>query len=300
MNQISRKWMKRIGIILFIYFAVSYLTTSCLSFRMKKREFKNYYEKEPVKPELVTIRKNNWNIHFAEIGADTLPMVLFVHGTPGSWSAFRHFLKDQYLIKNLHIISVDRPGHGYSDFGRPATSISKQAELIKAVLERNKSGIPAILVGHSLGGPIIAKIAIDYPDLVGCVIMISPSIDPDLEPDEWFRLPLYLPFIRWVLPTSIDMSNREIYHLEDELRKMEPEWEKLRSPVTVIQGGQDKLVHPLNAEFAKNKILNAPVEIIFKKEVNHFIPWSHPDLIKEAIVKHLELLSSSPDSKILR
>jgi pimeloyl-ACP methyl ester carboxylesterase len=140
--------------------------------------------------------------------------------------------------------------------------------------------------------------AIDSPELVGCVIMLAPSIAPELEPKEWYRLPLYLPPIRWFLPTSFDMTNREIYHLKDELESMLPLWENIRASTMVIQGGDDKLVHPGNADFAKKMIINAPVELVVDTEMGHFIPWSHPNIIREAIIKHLDLLNSRSQTLI--
>ncbi len=40
-----------------------------------------------------------------------------------------------------------------------------------------------ILVGHSLGGPVIARTAMDYPDLVDGLILVGGSIDPEMEKD---------------------------------------------------------------------------------------------------------------------
>jgi len=288
MRILSKRFMKRLAFIVVFFFAISQLTSSCFSFRMNKKETVRYFREREIKPNLVTYQKDTWDIHYAEIGSDTLPLVLFVHGAPGSWSAFRHFMKDEELLSVVHLVSVDRPGYGYSNFGRPETSIEKQAMLIKPILDRNKSGKPAILIGHSLGGPIIARIAMDFPDQVACLIFIAPSIDPELEPNEWYRLPLYLPIIRWILPTSFDMTNREIYHLKDELLEMVPLWEKIKSPITVIQGGEDKLVDPGNAEFAKKMIINAPVEVLLLTNANHFIPWNNAAIIKETILTHLE------------
>ncbi len=291
MNITLKAWAKRIILIFLILALIPHLTTGCFQFRMNKSEVRKYFKDQTIKPNLQTIKTNTWDIHFAEIGNDTLPLILFVHGAPGSWSAFRHFLKDDELLQRAHMISVDRPGYGYSNFGRPEVELENQAALMVPLIHRNRSGKKAILIGHSLGGPIIARLAIDHPDKVSCLIMVAPSIAPQLEPKEWYRLPLYLPIVRWVLPTTIDMTNREIYHLKDELEEMIPLWKEIRAPVTVIQGGKDQLVHPGNAAFAKDNIINAPVEVVLKEDVNHFIPWNNPELIKAAIVKHLDMVS---------
>jgi len=276
-----------------LFTIIPYLMSGCFSFRMTPREVKNYYSGADKKPTITVLKEETWDINFAQIGADTLPMVIFVHGAPGSWSAFRAYLKDSNLYTVAHLISVDRPGYGYSDFGRVEPSLQKQAELLSGLFKFNKSGKKVILVGHSLGGPIIARMAMDYPDQIGGLIMIAPSIDPDLEPKEWYRLPLSLPIIRWILPVSFDMTNREIYHLKDELTFMLPLWTRIISPTIVIQGGKDDLVDPGNAEFAKKMITNAPVEVVFKPDIDHFIPWTRPQLVEAAIEQSITRLKNN-------
>jgi pimeloyl-ACP methyl ester carboxylesterase len=217
-----------------------------------------------------------------------------VHGSPGSLSAFIHFLKDSTLLQQALLITTDRPGFGYSNFGNGEGSLQKQAAILKPILEKYKHNKPVILVGHSLGGPLIARMAIDYPQLVDGLIIVAGSIDPELEPNEaWFRAPLATPFLSWILPRSFRASNEEIYHLKPELEYMLPLWKNITCPVTVIQGKKDVLVSPANADFAKKMLINAPVEFVLVDDMNHFVPWSNPELIHDAIVKMLHTRSSA-------
>jgi pimeloyl-ACP methyl ester carboxylesterase len=66
---------------------------------------------------------------------------------------------------------------------------------------------------------------------------------------------------------------------------MLPLWEKIEASTIVIQGKKDVLVDPANAMFAKKMIVNAPVELMLVDEINHFVPWSNPELIRSAILK---------------
>ena len=43
-----------------------------------------------------------------------------------------------------------------------------------------------------------------------------------------------------------------------------------------------------NADFAKKMLVNAPVEFILIDDMNHFVPWSHPYLIHDAILKMIQ------------
>jgi pimeloyl-ACP methyl ester carboxylesterase len=185
------------------------------------------------------------------------------------------------------LISVDRPGFGASNFGVAEPSLAKQSEMLKPILEHNQHNRPVILVGHSLGGPLIARMALDYPELVDGLVMVAPSIDPDLEPNEWFRGPLATPFLKIFLPRSLRASNDEIWKLKPQLQDMVPMWPDLSVKTIVIQGGKDTLVPAGNADFAARMITHTEVEIIRVDDMNHFVPWSHPQLIKEAIMKLL-------------
>jgi pimeloyl-ACP methyl ester carboxylesterase len=128
----------------------------------------------------------------------------------------------------------------------------------------------------------------DYPDLVDGLIMVAPSINPVLEPKEWFRAPLATPFLSWILPRSFRASNDEIYQLKPELENMLPRWFEVIAPTIVIQGKKDRLVHYENAYFAKEKMVNAAVTLVVVDSMDHFVPWSNPELIHGAINEMIE------------
>jgi pimeloyl-ACP methyl ester carboxylesterase len=264
------------------------LLPRCVSLRMSDQKVAEYFADRPVKPTFDTYRAAGRTIHYARIGSDTLPMVLFIHGSPGSWDAFIHFFVDSSLYQRAQLVSVDRPGFGKSGLGQPEKLLQVQAAAILPLLRLSKSAQRPILVGHSLGGPVAARIAMDYPNAVGGLILVAPSIDPELEKKEWYR-PIGSAFpIRQWLPRELDVSNREIMPLKDELQKMLPRWAEIRIPVIVIQGEDDRLVPAGNACFAQRVLINAPLTVQMIPNMNHFIPWSRPDLIHDAILRQLK------------
>jgi pimeloyl-ACP methyl ester carboxylesterase len=259
-----------------------------MTLHMSDKKVEEYFKDAPEKPSFYQYTHNGRRIHYAAMGADTLPMVVFVHGSPGSWDAFISFFKDSTLYKKARIVSVDRPGFGKSGYGKVETSLQQQAALLMPVLKTNKSSILPILVGHSLGGPVVSRMAMDYPTLVGGLVLVAPSIDPELEKWEWYRHVGDFFLLRAIIPKELDVSNQEILPLKEELTLMLPMWATIRVPVSVIQGEKDKLVPPGNAGFARKMLVDAPVNIWMIPEMNHFIPWSRPDLIREVIVLHLK------------
>ncbi len=264
------------------------LLDSCLQFRMSKKEVAVYFENKKEKGTLNTYGVGPRVINYLDVGPHDAPLILFVHGSPGSLSAFIDFLGDTLLTSRAHLITVDRPGFGHSNFGNAEPSLEKQAALLRPILEQNKMHRPIILVGHSLGGPLIARMAMDFPELVDGIILVAPSIDPELEPYEWFRAPLASPFLSWLLPRSLRASNDEIYKLKPELEEMLPLWSRISIKATVIQGCKDTLVDPGNADFAARMMTGTKVTLITVEGMDHFVPWNNPELIRRAILDQLQ------------
>jgi pimeloyl-ACP methyl ester carboxylesterase len=274
-----------------VIFCFVLLMDSCLQFRMSSSEVNTYFKDKENKATLKQYEIGKRTLNYLITDDTQKPLVIFVHGSPGSLSAFIDFMADTTLLKKAQLISVDRPGFGASDFGYAEPSLTKQAELLKPVLKGNKHNRPVILVGHSLGGPLIAKMAIDYPELVDGLIFVAASVDPNLEPNEtWFRAPLATPFLKWILPRSFRASNDEIYKLKPELEQLVPEWSEIKVPAIVIQGTKDSFVPAANADFVNRMLIHSSVQIQLIEGADHFIPWSHPELIINAI---LELLQSN-------
>jgi pimeloyl-ACP methyl ester carboxylesterase len=280
---------RRIGIVavLTLFALPIILLHSCIPpFRTKPKEVEAFFARHKVAGSQHRYQVGAREIHYILAGDSSKPLVLFVHGSPGSLDAFIGFLVDTALLPKTLLISTDRPGFGYSNFGRAEPSLLKQAEALKPILEKYRGNRPNVLVGHSLGGPLIARMAIEYPELVDGLIIVAGSIDPELEPNEtWFRAPLATPFLSWILPRALRASNEEIYQLKPELEEMLPMWKKITCPVIVIQGTKDELVPYENVDFAKKMIVNAPVEFVIREGMNHFVPWSNPELIREAVLK---------------
>lgn len=289
MRALTRKALQWL-LVPIVIFCFSLLMDSCMQFRMSASEIDTYFKDKKNKATRKQSESGKRTLSYLITEENTKPLVVFVHGSPGSLSDFIDFMADSVLLTQAQLISVDRPGFGASDFGYAEPSLAKQAKFLQPVLEENKSNRPVILVGHSLGGPLIAQMAIDYPALVDGLIFVAASVDPQLEPNEtWFRAPLATPFLKWILPRSLRASNDEIYKLKPQLESMIPEWSKIKTPVIFIQGGKDKLVHPGNAEFAHKMLVNTTVKIEFVDTMDHFVPWSHPQLIRNAILEMIEM-----------
>ena len=211
-----------------------------------------------------------------------LDLLVLVHGSPGSLTAYEKYYTDQRILENFQIISVDRLGFGYSSFGNSESSLVTHAKAIAGILEAYPNQ-KKIIVGHSMGGPIIAKLAMNFPELTDGLVMVAPSISPFLEPSNtWRKILDFLPF-RILSPSALRVCNQEIIPLKEELSLMLGDWANIKVPVSLIQGKEDNLVPQGNADFAKQMLTNSPSVSIRKITGNHFILWSEIELIKQEI-----------------
>jgi pimeloyl-ACP methyl ester carboxylesterase len=264
---------------------------------MDEEETAEYFSGSGWKPALSSYEALGKTIHYVEIGDSSLPLVVFVHGSPGSWSAFSGFLRDSALLSRFHMISIDRPGFGGSEAGKPEPSLAIQAGILKPLIERKRNGQPVILAGHSYGGPVIVRFAADYPDLTSGLLILAGSVDPDLEKTMWIQWPLSWRAFRWIIPEGLDVSNREILPLRKELEAMLPAWERITAPTLIIQGGKDKLVPAANGPFAKEKLQNAETELQLLPDENHFFIWTKPGLVRDALIKLEKMIEENGELK---
>jgi pimeloyl-ACP methyl ester carboxylesterase len=250
-------------------------------------------EKTSIIPTFDNRKVRDKTIHFLKVGSrEELPLAVFVHGSPGALNAYEGYYSNPELLEKMDMISVDRSGFGYSDFGESESSLMVQAELIAAILKdfplRKK-----VLVGHSMGGPVLAKLAIEFPGLVDGMVMIAPSISPELEPSNGWRKVLNFPLICWITPPALRVCNQEIIPLKAELELMMDGWKNIMIPLTVVQGEEDDLVPMENAFFAKSMMENNPsVKTTMLKGKDHFILWSEISLIGKEILEVIKMIGN--------
>ena len=224
------------------------LAQSCFTFRTADSKAINSFQKDGISLKTATIKQDGFPLHYVQTGNDSLPTLVFIHGTPGSWNAFDRFLKDSLLRTQYRMISIDRPGFGYSNFGE-ALNLSDQSRIIGPVLESLKNKEAFWLVGHSLGGPMILQLALDYPQLATGLVIISGSIDPAAEKPERWRYVLDKTPLKLFLPGAFRPSNTELIYLKKDLKLMEPVLSTINLPVFFIHGRSDGWVRPVYVEF---------------------------------------------------
>ena len=280
-NKIKKrlKWSFLIFLLCWIIMA-----QSCMKFRISDSKANQEFEQKGLHVSFHYTDMNEKGLHYVKTGADTLPTLFFVHGSPGSWDAFKIYMMDADLLQHFRIISIDRPGFGYSDFGI-ALHLDEQVILINKVIEKENNNKPLHLVGHSIGGPVIVKLAQLYSDEISSLTILAGSISPKDEPKEYWRyLFLHTP-LHLLMPGAFRPSNDEIVYFKKDLYSLDTGYTTVKMPVTFIHGDADKFVTVKNVDYGKKKLAENPnVKVIIIPGASHFIPWEHFDIIKNHLL----------------
>jgi len=150
-------------------------------------------------------------VNYAE-GPDNGPPLVFIHGLGGRWVNWQQVMTE--MVDTWHVYAVDLRGHG--DSGR-VTDKYQFDHYPDDVIEflREVVGIPAFLMGHSLGGVTAVGVASRVPDsILGLVLE-----DPPLYIHEWFVESDFAPIFESIL--EIRNRNLSVRETAIELRKLD-------------------------------------------------------------------------------
>jgi len=282
----KRKIFKRLLIgFLILIFAWTILAQFILKYRITDTKAKQVFSNKGLGLITQTVDINGFNMHYVKTGDDTLPTIFFVHGSPSGWIAYMKYMQDKELLSKYRMIAIDRPGFGYSNFG-DAKNLDEQSKLISHVVRSIQNGKPIYAVGHSLGGPIITKLQVDYDNIFSGLVFLAASVDPDLEESERWRYVMKKPMLNYLLPGAFRPSNEELLYLKTDLKYLDKRWEKITCPVWIIHGDKDSYVPVENVDYAKKKLTKAKsVEVKTLQGANHFIQSNRYDDIKEVLMR---------------
>lgn len=278
--------MKTTGVVLVLVLLTWVIVgESCMKFRMSDETALEKFRKAGVPLDIQRMKVNGRTLHYVKTGNDSLPTIVFVHGSPGSWDAFESYMRDSLLLRKYRMISVDRPGFGYSDF-RDALNLQDQSMIINALFVKEENHRPVYLVGHSLGGPLIVQMAVDRPDYFDALVILAGSIDPALEtPERWRPLFMNNP-LKFLVPGAMRPSNEELWFLKKDLKLLAPKMGNVRSRIFVVHGNKDILVPYANLDYAVKQFKNArSIDTLTLPGANHFIPWSHYRAVRAVLLK---------------
>jgi 2-succinyl-6-hydroxy-2,4-cyclohexadiene-1-carboxylate synthase len=228
--------------------------------------------------------------------------VVLVHGftqTERSWDRVAARLAQRHTV-----VTIDAPGHGESSGVR--ADVPAAAALLGAV------GGPATYVGYSMGGRLCLQLAVDQPDLVRRLVLVSATagIDDAAERearrqadeqlaasverngvdaflDRWLALPLFATLPRDAAALD-DRRRNTAEGLASSLRLVgagtqEPLWDRLPElsmPVLLLVGALDTKYVAL-AERMAQLIRAAELQVV--ESTGHAVHLEAPDAFADAL-----------------
>jgi pimeloyl-ACP methyl ester carboxylesterase len=232
-------------------------------------------EKYPPQGEFVSVGKTR--VHYVRKGSG--PAMILIHGAGGTVRDYAFSLMDK-LAKTHTVIAFDRPGHGYTDtMHQNGESPIEQAKLLHAAAEKLGVG-KATIMGYSFGGIVALAWALEHPETVGSLVLVSAVINEwpggvssmyllggglvlgtvyrplaALAPDGQLRRAFtsvfepqsppegYLDYIGMELavrPTTMRANGRQVMNLKPHVVEMQKRYGELKMQIEVIHGTSDR------------------------------------------------------------
>lgn len=246
-------------------------------------------------------------VHYIEAGEG--PAVMLIHGFGGHTFSYRHTIPA--LAKHYRVVALDLKGFGYSERPKDSDySLSAQAGLVLGLMDH--LGIQkASLVGHSMGGEIVMRVASSHPDRVEKLVLaasVSGERFPTLPP-----VPLIKPFMsalgrltaRFLLkrgfydrtkltdevregyrqPKRVRGFNDGIYRMMRDMRHDPPiAYERITHPVLIMWARAEKLPGLILTRLQKHL---PHAEVRYVEKAGHLLLEEQPGVCNQMILRFL-------------
>lgn len=246
----------------------------------------NYYSKDSI-----LLRY----IQFPNVDTEA-PILLTLHGAPGSCSDYSKYWNDQILLNQFEIVSVDRPGYGGSHFSQHHVSIKDQGQIIMDMITELAQDRSVVILSHSYGAPVGARIASLLGSLCLGHVMVAPVLDPVSEEVFWYSsIPVVPPF-SWFSSNDWKSATAEKKVHISQLELLQPTLETIPSRTIHVHGTIDWLAPFQNVDFALKNFHEDLYESVVIEGGSHFILWE--DEIEE-IIKGQVILLNKPNDRLM-
>ncbi|MFV2052739.1 alpha/beta fold hydrolase [Aliiroseovarius sp. YM-037] len=99
------------------------------------------------------------------------PDLVLIHGASGSLRDFTFDLVGR-LAQEWRVIAIDRPGFGWSELPDESPGLAVQARLLRGTA-RSLGAEKPVVMGHSYGGAVALRWALDYPNDIAALVPLS-------------------------------------------------------------------------------------------------------------------------------
>lgn len=239
------------------------------------------------------------------------PTLVFVHG----WCGDSRYWRNQvpYFSPKYRVVMVDLAGHGHSGMARKTYSMASFGEDVRAVTEA-AGGTKVILIGHSMGGSVIAEAARLMPQRVIGLIGIDTleNIEYPLTKEDFKKMvdPLEKDFPagsrqfvgemihpdgdaqlrEWILadvssaPPAVALSAMHEMMSQYITGAAAKIFEQIRVPVVTVNGD----LWPINYEGNRRHMFSYDAVVL--KKADHFLMMNRPGDFNPALEKAIRMI----------
>ena len=271
-------------------------------------------------------------ISYSDTGAG--PAAVLLHCSASScaqWRSLREALQTRF-----NVIAPDLYGYGETDAwpGHRPLSLADEADLVRTVMSNATQ--PVHLVGHSYGGAVALRVALEQPHRVRSLTLIEPVAfyllrdgDPEqralmgdvrkiatavseavISGDYWGGMARFVDF--WNGAGAWDQTRHKVrMDLARRTAKVAldfhatmSEWtplhsyRDLRSPTLILRGEQAPRTTRAVTDLLARTIPGVRTGTI--AGAGHMAPISHPEAVNAAIVRHLDMNSETGTTPVVR
>ena len=128
--------------------------------------------------------RGGWRLRY-EIAGDGPELVVFTHGFGATAATWRHQVAA--LAPSYRVVTWDLRAHGRSGSPDEPITIGTLAADLAAVVRAVGGGRPAHALGHSAGGVITMRFAVDFPELVRSLILVGTASECNAKAHAWYE-----------------------------------------------------------------------------------------------------------------
>lgn len=250
---------------------------------------------------------DNQVVHYEVFGRGR--PVLFLHGWLGSW---RYWFPTMDVVADcFRTYSFDFWGFGDSRRKNTQESVQNYSEQVVRFLDA--LGIDRVLlVGHSMGGMVALKTAINHPDRIIRVATVGAPIvgdslswllkltDRPFYAESFARLPwirrylfrLFLgetndPAVNEIIDDSVKSTAHTLRRAVHSMLRtdLRPELARLHVPALIVHGGRDDIVDPNQVDLFDNV---PAAQVVFMPSSRHFPFLDEAELFNDVLLRFLK------------
>ncbi|MHA1247063.1 MAG: alpha/beta fold hydrolase [Candidatus Thorarchaeota archaeon] len=241
------------------------------------------------------------SVHFEEAGRGNSPSLVMVHGAGGSSATW--FMQLRGLARSFHIVAIDLNGHGRTPDRNPDDVTASYLEDIASVVEGLHE---PVLAGHSMGGALAQLYALERPDRISGLILISTGarlrvaqfifdlLDNDF--DGYVEAVGKYMFAEGASRELISASKAEVRKCPPDIIRRDfvvcnefdimDQVKNIRVPTLVIVGSEDVMTPVKYAAYLDGQIPASSLKII--DGAGHSVMLERPQEVNEAMIEWID------------